>query len=524
MTEADYVVVGGGSAGAAVAARLSEDEDRRVVLLEAGEDWRGDEAPPEIRSQNFFFALEELEGAFVWPEVTARLNPQRDPEHYVLGKGLGGGSTVNAQFFVRPPLSDFDAWERRGAEGWGSEDVLPYFKRVEDDLEFGDRPHHGEGGPIPVWRPDEDDRDALDHAFFEAARDLGHPTAPDLDYNHPDMEGLSRVPFNVRDGERVSTNDGYLEPARGRDNLTIVGRTLVDRVLFDGREAVGVEAIRDGRREVVLGDTVVLCAGAIHTPAILVRSGVGPADQVADVDVAAKVDHPGMGRLMDHPLLTVTFDVEEEHRARPPAPDHFYSALLLAWSSEAPFGRPLDFQLHTQNFVGTTEDALSVGGLVFSLVDVYSRGRVEVTSSDPTDPPDVLVNMFDDRRDLVRGREGMRDVFEIASHEAIQAITRGEPRFEPRGGDGEPIGAFEGDDALEREIVEQCAQYFHPVGSCRMGDPNDAMSVVDPDGRVIGLEDLYVADGSIMPDIVRANTNSTCIVIGEHVAEKLRRR
>jgi len=523
MSERDYVVVGGGSAGAAVAARLSEDPDNDVLVLEAGKDWRSDEAPPEIRSRNFFFALMEMKEEFVWPGMSGRLTDAQEYEHYIVGKGLGGGSTVNAQFFVRPPLSDFDTWAEMGATGWSSDDVLPYFTRAERDLELGDRPHHGDDGPIPVWRPDEDDWDALDRAFYEAARDLGYPESPDRDYNHPEMAGISRVPYNMEDGERVSTNEGYLEPARGRDNLTVLGNTLVDTVLFEGREAVGVEAVRDGRRDLFFGDTVILCAGAIQTPAILMRSGVGPATQLTDIDVGVKLDKPGMGRLIDHPLFTVTYDIKEKYRADPPAPDDFYSSLLLAWSSDPPFGRDLDMQLHNQNFIGTTESALEVGGLVFALMDIYSRGRIEITSDDPTETPDIWVDMLGDRRDLVRVRVGLRDTFEIAQHDAIQELTEGEPEFAPREGEGQSVSAFEDDDeAFEQEILEQCAQYFHPVGTCRMGDPNDEMSVVDPDGKVIGLEDLYVADASIMPDIVRANTNSTCIMIGEHIAGKLR--
>lgn len=523
MAEHDYVVVGGGSAGAAVASRLSEDRETEVLLLDAGADWRSADAPPEIRSQNFFFALTELDDEFVWADLMGQLSESKPPEHYVVGKGLGGGSTVNAQFFIRPPMTDFDRWAELGADGWAGDDVLPYFKRAENDLEFGDRPYHGDDGPIPVWRPSEDEWKPLDRAFFEAAHELGHTESPELDFNSPDNEGISRVPFNMRDGQRVSTNDGYLEPARDRDNLTILGDTLVDTVLFDGREAVGVEAIAgDDRRRIFSGDRVVLCAGAIQTPGILVRSGIGPAAQLDAIDVAVKVDHPGMGRLVDHPLWTVTFDLKEAYRADPPAPDDFYSSLLLAWSSESPHGDDLDLQLHTQSFIGTTEDALEVGGLVFAIMDIYSRGRLRVTSSDPTKGPDIFVNMLGDRRDLVRAREGLRHTFELCRRDPLAELIDGEPRFAPRGEEGQAISEFDGDDdALEEAIVRQCAQYFHPVGTCRMGDPSDRMSVVDPECRVIGTEDLYVADASIMPEIVRVNTNSTCIMIGEHVAETL---
>jgi choline dehydrogenase-like flavoprotein len=322
VSQYDYVVVGGGSAGSVLASRLTEDEDTDVLLLDAGKDWRSDEAPPEIRSPNFFFCLFELEEEFMWPTMEATLTAEKEPERYYVGKGLGGGSTVNAQFFVHPPMEDFDQWEELGADGWSGDDVSGYFREMERDGAFGDRPYHGDDGPIPVWRREREEWMAIDRALYDAATDLGHSESRDMDFNSPDKEGISMVPFNVEDGERVSTNDAYIEPVRGRDNLTIQGETLVDTVLFDGREAVGVEALGpDQRRRTDVADEVSLSAGAVQTPGILMRSGIGPESQLADIDVGVKIDHPGIGRLIDHPLLSLSYDLTEEYQADPPAPE-----------------------------------------------------------------------------------------------------------------------------------------------------------------------------------------------------------
>ena len=415
----DYIIVGGGSAGGALTGRLAANPDTSVLLLEAGADWTSQEAPEDLRTLNFMKLLSS--GTFQWPDLMANLTPAKAPEHYIQGKALGGGSAINGLIWARPNLSFFDQWEASGATGWNAQSVLPHFIRSETDLQYGDQAYHGSQGPVPIWRPDREAFGGVDLAAEQAARQAGFSYVDDM--NAPEATGLSRVTYNVRDGRRITINDAYLQPMREQENLTILGDTLVDNVIFDGKTAVGVRTLVGGEAQEFRGNRIILSAGAIFTPGILMRSGVGPQTQLKSLEVPVVADRPGVGfNLQDHAMLSVTFTIKEAYRKE--STDGLLHGVFLRCTSDHPDAQRNDLLIGPQNYIGTKPEALSNGGVIASLMAPYSRGNVIVNSKDSQQMPIIQVNMLTDRRDIERMSQGVRTLFELGAAQRVPKDRR----------------------------------------------------------------------------------------------------
>lgn len=506
----DVIIVGAGSAGAPLAALLSADPSRRVLLVEAGEDYRSAETPEAIRGPNFAMALGL--GRYHWLDLQARLTDWQPPGLYLSGRGVGGSSAINGQGAVRGLPLDFDRWARDGCDGWSWQDVLPTFVRLEHDYDFGDQPFHGTAGPIPVSRDREVKWGAVSQTLSEVAAEMGHPLCADL--NAPDSTGVSPIPWNRLNGARVSTNDAYLEPARGRTNLSIKANTQVEKLLFSGSRVTGVQLNSAAGQLALEAGEVILCAGAIHSPAILLRSGVGPAEEMRQLGVKVIADLPGVGRkLQDHPMVWLTFPLAPGARAS--SPDMLPGNCVLRFSLAEDGEQSNEIEVMP---LDRTPMDVALGGFMIALMRPSSLGSVRLTSPDPSIEPAVEFHMLAEPDDVFRLRQATRYVATLARSPALARIMDAGLCL-PSGQRLEETN----DEALDQWLRENCVPHFHAAGTCHMGAPDDSDAVVDTEGRVLGVEGLRVVDASIMPDLPSAPTHLTTVMLAEHVYHQLSR-
>jgi choline dehydrogenase len=439
---------------------------------------------------------------------------------YERGRGLGGSSAINGMIAHRPMLEDFDLWAEQGCQGWSGEELLPAMNRLENDLDFGDAPYHGRRGPLTIYRPPVPVWGKVSLAVLHAGLDLGYPWCPDL--NAPDSTGIAGVPMNRTPDSRISTNDAYLEPARTRPNLTILGGAHVDRVEFEGRRAIGLRVWRGGDWTSVRGREIILSAGSVFSPTILLRSGIGLAADVQALGIPLVADLPVGQSLAEHAVVNLRVDLRPEAYAR--SRDEWFLNCYIRYSSNLAGAGDNDMAISSRNVAGYDDDAgLTSGAIGVNQWQSFSRGELRVVDPDPFAMPEIDERLLSDERDLVRMRDGARRLFQFAQHPALLAISESVslgPGFSTI-----PLPAIaevRDDRALDAWLFAAVRDVYHLVGTCRMGAPDDPRTVVDPDCRVLGVDGLRVIDGSIMPDVPRANTNLTCISIAEHMAARLR--
>lgn len=501
----DYVIVGAGSAGCVLAARLTEDPSCSVLLLEAGSV-----APDPVadRLAMIDFSLTARDWGLSATGAAGVTLP------YPQGKAAGGGSSVNGGVALRAMPGDYDDWAARGNPVWGWEHMLPCLRRMEADPVGG--PWHGVDGPVPIARYGRDELVAPQRAFLDACEARGWAWTDD--HNDPHSTGVGSLPMNRADGVRMSTAICYLRPALARPNLTVLGDAQVIGVRFDGLRAVGVEVVVNGRVERHDGGEVILTAGAIQSPALLMRSGIGPGAVLGAAGIDVRLDLAGVGaNLMEHPG-TFVFVLPE-----PGAADtNEIQFQLFARYDSGITGLANDMQLSMMNHwdLRPIPDLHAVVGddVVFAITcglqAPKSRGTVRVHDADPATPPVIDLAMLDDPADVAALVGGVRECAAIARSDAFKGRTRRLALLDD--------AALDDDAAVANYVRSFCVPWYHASGTCAMGTSPDDGAVVDQYGRVHGVSALRVFDASIMPVIPRANTNVSVIAMGERAAELLR--
>ncbi|WP_353436664.1 GMC family oxidoreductase [Pseudomonas aeruginosa] len=493
--EFDVIVVGGGSGGAVVASRLSENPQLRVLLVEAGPAFGAEHFPPILAKREMVGG-----GDYVW-EKQASTGTDHTSQH-LRAKVLGGGSAINAAAFVRAPKFDFDRWARQGLKGWSYDEVLPYFKKMES-ANYGAEAYHGRQGPMPVRLPRLDQLTPASEAFYHAS--VAHGLRANDDINGADPSGVAVYPVNVVDGIRMNTAMTYLCPeVRQRPNLEILGNRIVDKVLLENKQVVGVQLDDGGRFSAA---NVFLCAGSAGSPAVLMRSGVGPADDLKALEIPLVIDLPVGRNLHEQPTNGILVSCDPKLGSYPPIGTTVWTRSSLAEAGE------LDIFISNNHFVNPELFPTKAGfQLFFAVGRPYARGSLKLASRDPRATPKIDLNLLGDERDLLRMIELCKLSREILAETPLKAISKGEaPRS--RGG---KLALNEAE--IREEQKSTVMTNLHLSSTAPMGAESNPLAVLDAQGKVLGLEGLYVADASVFPDVPSQATNPDVIMAAEYLS------